>query len=151
MACAEIRKLRCPEPLRPALRQMLHELDFACLQVTLVPAPEQRHAGHYVRLVVGHNPGWYRELCSMFPRGRRPRRNLERYPDSRIKRGDIRAVIERLLDNRGTASGFAPHLLSFAREETQAAARRIEREVAAELECVFGAAPAMPRAVGCEW
>lgn len=151
MARADLRKLRCPEPLRPALRQMLTELDFASLQVALVPAPEQRHAVHCVRMVVGHNPDWYRALCAMFPRGRRTRRNMQRYPDSRIKRADIRAVIERLLDGRGTASGFAPHLLSFAREGAQTEALRIEREVAAELDCVFGAAPDRPRAVGCDW
>lgn len=121
---------------------MLRELDRQELHVGLVPAPEQRHCGHCVRVVWCRNPGWYRELCGFFPRNRRRRGG--RYTDSRVKRGDVREVIERLLDDRGSRSALAPFLLATAAE-------RIEQDAQAEVEAAFGLAErsCAPLAAGC--
>lgn len=102
----------CPKHLREALAWMRDELDLERLEVTLVPAPDQRHCGHMVRAVVGQNPEWYRDLLSMFPRSRRRGRDA-RYTDSTLNRKDVKSVIERLL-TIGTRSQIATHLVDFA-------------------------------------
>jgi len=112
----------CPTDLRPAVEQMLLDLDLMSLEVGLVPAPEQRHCGHCVRAVWCRNPRWYRQLCEMFPRYRRHRR--DRYVDSKVKRADVRRVLLQLL-REGARSQFAEPLLAFAAEmraEAEAAA-----------------------------
>lgn len=106
--------VRCPADLRESVRWMLQELDIMSLHVGLIPAPEQRHCGHCVRVVWCHNPGWYRDLCAMFPR-RRHRRRRERYTDSTVKRADVRRVLQQLLVE-GSRSQFAAPLLGFAKD-----------------------------------
>lgn len=41
---------------------LLRELAENYLDVIKVPAPEQCHSGHGVRLVINRNPAWYRDL-----------------------------------------------------------------------------------------
>lgn len=103
----------CPANLREAVQWMLQELDIMSLHVGLIPAPEQRHCGHCVRVVWCHNPGWYRDLCAMFPRRRRLRNY--RYTDSTVKRADVRRVLQQLLAE-GSRSQFAEPLLGFAKD-----------------------------------
>jgi hypothetical protein len=129
-----------PVGLRGQLTAMLDELERCELHVVLVPAPEPQYAGHSVRMVVAHNPRWYRELCALFPRGRRFHRNRNRYPDSRVKREHAANAIRRLLSEQGSRSGLAPFLLAFAREERDAEQARRERETEQELDVVFGPA-----------
>lgn len=105
--------LRCPDHLRETLAWMAEDLDQSRLEVTLVPAPDQRHCGHMVRVVAGHNPGWYRDLLSLFPRSRRDR--AHRFTDSTLNRRDVLAVIHRLLTSH-TRSIVAGHLLAFAQD-----------------------------------
>ena len=102
----------CPADLRAAVEQMLLDLDLMSLEVGLIPASDQRHCGHCVRVVWCHNPGWYRELCAMFPRNRRCRK--PRFTDSRVKRGQVRQALYRLLAD-GTRSQLAWPLLGLAK------------------------------------
>lgn len=102
----------CPLELRATLRVMLGELSYQRLEVGLVPAWEQRHAGHSIRAVFCRNPGWYRDLCAAFPRRRR-RIRKERFADPRFKRADVAAVLQRLLST-GSRSYLAGPLLTVA-------------------------------------
>ena len=104
----------CPAELNEAVKWMLHELDSTALHVGLIPAPEQRHCGHCVRVVWTRNPGWYRDLLAMFPRRRRRRRG-ERYTDSTVKRAHVRRALLALLQD-GSRSHLAEPLLGFAKD-----------------------------------
>ncbi|MBN2140863.1 MAG: hypothetical protein JW718_07635 [Desulfovibrionaceae bacterium] len=101
-------RIVCPQRLRPAVEQMLRDLDWSGLCVELIPAPEPMHPDHRIRAVAERNPDWYRELARTFQRGRRAR--APRYADPRFKRGDIHRVLLLLL-SRGTTSCYAEHLL----------------------------------------
>lgn len=111
----------CPPELRAAVESMLHDLADCGLEVGLIPAPEQRHQGHYIRVVWSKNPSWYSDLCAMYPRRRRNR--AMRYTDSTVKRGHVENVLRRLL-SCGSSSFLAEPLLSFARE--------VERDLATD-------------------
>lgn len=41
---------------------MLDQLENQRLEVALVPAPDQRHTSHFVRVPVGQNPTWFQRL-----------------------------------------------------------------------------------------
>ena len=98
--------------LRQALRDMLEELDWRGLDVSLIPAPEQRHSTHFIRVVRDRNPGWYRDLCAAYQRRRRVR--AARFVDPLFKRDDVTGVIRRLLGG-GSRSYLAGPLLDIAR------------------------------------
>ncbi|MGE4193054.1 MAG: hypothetical protein AB7E51_06675 [Pseudodesulfovibrio sp.] len=106
-----VRPVSCPEHLRPAVEWMLLELDRTGLVVDLVPAPDQRHHSHMIRVAAESNPEWYRDVLALYPRGRRNRD--ARYTDATINRRDVRRVIERLLGT-GTRSAMAAHILAHA-------------------------------------
>jgi hypothetical protein len=134
-----------PPELREQLAWMREQLDFLCLDVWLIPAPEPQGLGHYIRYVANQNPQWYRRLLQAFPRYRRPGRDHNRYPDSRLKRGAVVDILDRLIDGRGSASIYATSVLACAREELEAANARAEGELRLELDAVFGPA-VRPRA-----
>ncbi len=114
----------CPQDLREAVEVMLQELDYMGLVVGLIPAPERTFSDwQCVRAVWGHNPGWYRELCAMYPRYRRNR--AARFTDSKVKRGRVGQVLRQMLGG-GANSYLAEPLLAFARE--------IQRDMAAEAQ-----------------
>ncbi|MBU1229533.1 MAG: hypothetical protein KKA55_01750 [Proteobacteria bacterium] len=100
-----------PPELRPALECMLDELAASGLDVGLVPAQEQRHPGHSVRMVLQRNPAWYRELAAANQRHRRVR--AARFADPRFKRADVVDVLQRLLTT-GSRSYLARPLLAVA-------------------------------------
>ena len=101
-----------PPELRPVLREMLDEMAWKGLDVSLIPAPEQRHSTHFIRVVREHNPGWYRDLCAAYQRRRRVR--AARFVDPLFKRDDVTGVIRRLLGG-GSRSYLAGPLLDIAR------------------------------------
>jgi len=131
------RLILCPDDLREAVRWMLQELDASNLLVGLIPAPEQRHCGHCVRVVWSHNPGWYRELCAMFPRRRR--RRHYRYTDSTVKRNDVRRVLLGLLGD-GSSSQFAEPLLGVAKDVRAGLETRLETAFG-DVALIFGPHP----------
>mgnify|MGYP006879678280 CR=1 FL=1 len=45
---------------------MLQDLESHSLEVILVPAPEQRHHNHCIRVSVAHNVPWYQDLWNEF-------------------------------------------------------------------------------------
>jgi len=45
---------------------LLFDLRRHNLNVILVPAPEQRHSGHMVRVADGQNPPWYQDLFEKY-------------------------------------------------------------------------------------
>jgi len=74
---------------------MRDELKASGLDVVLVDAPQQAHAGHKVRVVQGENPTWYRDLCAEYPvRRTRPRKNLR--PDTLIRPREVLRSLQRL-------------------------------------------------------
>jgi hypothetical protein len=44
-------------------QEMLDELSWRSLEVSLGRAPDQRHTGHMIRRVDNQNPKWYQKLC----------------------------------------------------------------------------------------
>lgn len=134
-------RLTAPDDLRPALLGMLEELDLHRLEIVLLPAPESRHAVHYIRAVQCANPPWYRELCALFPR-RRNRRRKPKFVDSSVKRGHVTNCIRRLLDG-GSTSQLAHPLLAYARELLPHYACQCEEPewIDEEMNEVFGPPP----------
>jgi len=49
---------------RRVAREGLEWLQSTCLRVSLIPAPEPRHRGHMIRVVVDQNPPWYSRMCA---------------------------------------------------------------------------------------
>ena len=43
---------------------MMSSLQYNHLKVVLMPAPEQRHQGHMIRVAVGHNAAWYKDFVA---------------------------------------------------------------------------------------
>ncbi|HLP00608.1 MAG TPA: hypothetical protein VK163_01185 [Opitutaceae bacterium] len=87
--------------------ELLAELSAHRLEVALVPARVQRHETHCVRVAVAQNPRWYRRLCAAHPSSRR---RAKRAPDTRIRRRDVLALLERLAAGQATRSRYAAAL-----------------------------------------
>lgn len=85
---------------RAAAGQLLYEMSEQRLEVGLVEAPEPKHRNHQVREVFNRNPTWYRKLCDKHTCQRRnPRkRQGHRKHDTSLKRHDIEASLQRLMD-----------------------------------------------------
>src|SRR5262245_39829566 len=75
---------------RERAAEMLGELLEHKLEVILVPAPDPKHTGHYIRVVADKPPRWFSEVA------RRYMRSSKRYPRPRpnfLKRaGTLRAL-----------------------------------------------------------
>lgn len=66
--------------------RMIEDLNANQMSVVLVPAPEQRHSGHMVRVVESRPPEWYMDLYQI--KGRKTFKR-HRFMDAlgRIKKG----------------------------------------------------------------
>ena len=84
--------------------ELLAELESHRLEVALVPARHPRHETHYVRVVIGQNPSWYRRLCAANPSSRRRAKTA---PDTRIRRANVLAVLGKLAEGKTTRSRYA--------------------------------------------
>jgi len=65
---------------RDEAKFLYHHLEQNKLKIILIPAPEQKHCGHKIRMVDQYNPQWYSELYHSLPHFRRDRslRSLQR-------------------------------------------------------------------------
>lgn len=52
-------------------KELLTDLNANYLEVVLIPAPDPRHSGHYVRVTQYQNCAWYRTFCKEHPSNRR--------------------------------------------------------------------------------
>lgn len=63
--------IELPDYIQNSFQYMAHyligEMKQSKLEVILVPAPDQRHYGHKVRLAVNHNPRWWSEMYANHP------------------------------------------------------------------------------------
>lgn len=90
------------------------ELESSRLEVMLVPlSPARRgyNEGGMKRVCASRNCSWYRKHCAANPSSRVRNR---RKSDTRIKRGDTLAVLERLIAGKPSRSKYVTELLSFA-------------------------------------
>ncbi len=73
-----------PAPIRKYFKEeakfLYHHLELNKLKIILIPAPEQKHCGHKIRVVDQSNPEWYSELYQSLAHFRRDRslRSLQR-------------------------------------------------------------------------
>ena len=97
--------------------ELLAELESHRLEVALIPARHPRHAVHFVRVAVSSNPPWYRRLCARYPSSRR---RAKAAPDTRIRRRDVLATLERLAAGLPSRSRYSSDLIrvAVAREST---------------------------------
>jgi len=64
-----------------------------------------------IRAVISRNPLWYRKLCARYS-SRRRRRSCK--PDTRIKRANVLAVLERLSRGLPSRSPYVSDLLDLS-------------------------------------
>lgn len=105
-----------PEHLLPVLKAMLVELNSTRLEVLLVPAEDQRHCGHKVRVVESNNPWWYREICSRYP-SRSKSHSRCPWKHTRVKRRRILEALEKMSADICSKSSFVDDILEVAEEE----------------------------------
>jgi len=92
-------------------RELFDELETCRQEVALIPAPDQRHSGHMVRIAVSWNPDWYRDLCASYPSRRKRAR---RKSDTRVKRRSILQALRRLAAGLESRSLYAADLVAIA-------------------------------------
>ena len=82
---------------------MLRQLEREGLEVSLVPAPEQKHSDHQIRAVENRNPSWYRDLCAAYPSNRtRTRQRKAKFTDSLIDRRLVIRALEQISLGKNT-------------------------------------------------
>ncbi|HQF38821.1 MAG TPA: hypothetical protein PK322_06860 [Opitutaceae bacterium] len=87
--------------------ELLAELESHRLEVALVPARHPRHEMHFVRVVIGQNPPWYRRICAANPSSRRRAKTA---PDTRVRRANVLAVLGSLAAGKPTRSRYVSAL-----------------------------------------
>ena len=102
-----------PDHCRSGLADMLSDLMEHQLVVEALPAPEQRHSGHKVRVVVDQNPQWYQDFTARYEKRRAKPRNRSK-PDTRIYRSDMVRLLTNWLKHGYSRSSYAPELLEIA-------------------------------------
>lgn len=112
---------------RITLECMLAELESACLDVQLAPAPYPRHEAHCVRVVANKNARWYRDFCEQY---RSTRRRKNPRIDTAIRRRETVAALQRMIAGVDSGTTYAERLTIAAR----AYYRRNRAAIEAQLE-----------------
>ena len=84
------------------LEYMLQTLEQVENAISLIPAPDQRHAVHMIK--VSNNPDWFRDLIQRRPvrtRSDRTKAALKRLVSGRRKLDKLRSFDQDLLDAAG--------------------------------------------------
>lgn len=107
-----------PLSLLTPLKAMMQDLRMNRLDVVKMPAPEPKHSGHGIRVVMNQNPEWYQELCSRHTVRRKNRRKRlgKKHHDTKIRRRRILEALAKLCAGIGTTSNYAFELLCLARD-----------------------------------
>ena len=109
--------------LADAALELLAELESTRLDVVLVPAPDQRHSGHMIRVAQEGNCEWYRSLCDEYQSSRR-RRSFK--SDTKIKRAHTVRALERII--AGSYEGaYAERLMPYVEERLKEMYRHARR------------------------
>jgi hypothetical protein len=95
---------------------MLAELESSCLEVILVPTKRYVNVGGCIRVAANKNTQWYREFCARYTSGRGRKRKKH---DTRIRRDDTIAVLNRLIAGKKSCSKYAPELRRIARDRAR--------------------------------
>lgn len=99
---------------------MLEQLESNYLEVVLIPAAEQRHAGHSVRVVQYANCIWYRRFCAMYSSSRKDQNKKGR---TLIKRRETIAALNKMIAHIPSKSVYVERLFDFmSRENSKAKA-----------------------------
>ncbi len=91
--------------------ELLFEFAERQLEVVLIPAPDARHCGHYVRAVANQNPRWYQKFCALYPSSRRGTKTR-----AAIKRRETIKALENLAAGR-IVGIYGERLLDFIERE----------------------------------
>jgi hypothetical protein len=108
-----------PPVLNHGLELLLAELEGNQLEVALVPSRRPVNVGGCVRVAVSRNARWYRDFCARHPSSRR---RLNAAPDTRIKRANVRRLLEALIAGRPVRSRYRAEILRLAVRATSQAA-----------------------------
>ena len=106
------RMIRLEQMVKYILQEMLDELESRRLEVILVRQREPANPGACIRVASGCNCEWYRMLCGDFESQRRRR---YRKFKTKVKRREIRRLLDRLISGRECRSVYADWLCRYAR------------------------------------
>jgi hypothetical protein len=101
------------------LEQMRAEFEGNRLEVILVPCRTYSNIGGCIRVAASKNARWYRSFCAAHGSSRLRRNNA---PDTRIKRANIAALLDRLCAGLPSRSKYAPEIIRIAERLERAAA-----------------------------
>ena len=102
------------QQLAEAAAFLRRDLERRRLRVSLAPAPEPRHGGHFIRVVEERNPRWYRQLCDRHLKVRsRRRRRRAKFVDTAIKRGHVLRALQQFERGTPPRSIYAERLWPF--------------------------------------
>ncbi len=88
--------------LRRIWSRLLDELQTTEHEVTLIPAPEQMHSGHKIRIIQSHNADWYRKFANEFLNCRGIGSKRMKRPRTYIVRADMETMFRQLLADGST-------------------------------------------------
>ena len=95
---------------------MLFELENSTFEVILIPASEQKHANHCIRVKASGNPSWFSKFAGNYQSITGVGRKRKRKPTTFIKKRATLEALERILS--GNYSGiYAERLISFITRE----------------------------------
>lgn len=94
-------------------REMLDELKSNFPEAVLIPAAEQKHHGHQIRVVQYANCKWYREFCALYMRPRPVKARTI------ISRQTTIAALKRIIDGtqHGSMAVYRERLLDYVNRE----------------------------------
>jgi hypothetical protein len=93
------------------LEIMLAELEANRLEVVLVPTRHPSNEGGMIRVPISRNAFWYQRFCARHASGRQRRKAAF---DTRIKRRNVAALLNRLIVGQPSRSKYAAELLRVA-------------------------------------
>lgn len=114
--------------MREAAESLLYELESQCLDVVLVPRPDDdTHGRCKIRVAQESNPDWYRDFCAEYE-SRRTRPRMRRHKlDTKIKRQHTVAALERFLAGK-IESEYVDRLLPFIAERAKELGGGLKRD-----------------------
>ena len=93
------------------LSSMLHELQDNRLEVVLLPQYHPTNPGACIRVAVGHNCEWYRQLCADFESRRKT--HYKKFK-TKVKRQRIETILMRMLSGEEVTGVYADWIRKYA-------------------------------------
>jgi hypothetical protein len=122
---------RVSKQIRDRAMDMYVELREQKQEVVLIPAPEQRHVTHSIRVVQVASPEWYSRFRRLYPRKYPYGRQV--HPQSSIRRRNTLRGLHRL-SNGDVSTDYAQRLLRLIKDLLKTERKEVRKHKAVKIE-----------------